>query len=174
YHMGGIKTDANGRSSLLGLWAVGEAACTGLHGANRLASNSLLEAAVMGLRAARARGDEDAVAVRPPLPVSLPQNAGPGWVRRVVSRHLGLLRDEEGLRSAITTLLPVAETDDAAAVALVAAVAAFDRCESRGRHARTDYPGERASSARSFFTFSAALALAREITAPHPVTRTAF
>lgn len=173
YHMGGIKTDANGRSSLPGLWAVGEAACTGLHGANRLASNSLLEAAVMGLRAARVLGDEDAVAVRHPVPVSLPQNADSEWVRRVVSRHLGLLRDEEGLRSAITTLLPIAETDDAAAVALVAAVAAFDRCESRGSHARTDYPGKSASSARSFFTFSAAFALAREITAPHPVTRTA-
>ncbi len=48
YHMGGIRTDADGRSSLPGLWAVGEAACTGLHGANRLASNSLLEAAAMG------------------------------------------------------------------------------------------------------------------------------
>jgi L-aspartate oxidase len=62
YHMGGIRTDADGRSSLPGLWAVGEAACTGLHGANRLASNSLLEAAAMGLRAARALGCEEAVA----------------------------------------------------------------------------------------------------------------
>ncbi|MEJ5018485.1 L-aspartate oxidase [Ochrobactrum vermis] len=173
YHMGGIKTDADGRSGLPGLWAVGEAACTGLHGANRLASNSLLEAAAMGLRAARALGDAEAVAVRHPLPVSLPQGADAEPVRRIVSRHLGLLRDEEGLRSAITALLPLAETDDAAAVALVVAVAAFERCESCGSHARTDYPAKNAAPARSFFTFPAAFALAREIAAPHPVTRTA-
>ncbi|MBR7651010.1 L-aspartate oxidase [Brucella oryzae] len=173
YHMGGIRTDGNGRSSLPGLWAVGEAACTGLHGANRLASNSLLEAAAMGLRAARALGDESAVAVRHPVPVSPPQNADPEPVRRIVSNHLGLLRDEEGLRSAITTLLLLAETDDAAAVALVAAVAAFERRESRGSHARTDYPAKDAAPARSFLTFPAAFALAREIAASHPVARIA-
>ncbi|MFK3666456.1 L-aspartate oxidase [Ochrobactrum teleogrylli] len=173
YHMGGVKTDADGRTSLPGLWAVGEAACTGLHGANRLASNSLLEAAAMGLRAARAIGCAEAVAVRHPVPVSLPQSADAEPVRHIVSRHLGLLRDEEGLRSAITTLLPLAETDNAAAVALVAAVAAFDRCESRGSHARTDYPTKSTDSGRSFFTFPAAFALACEIAAPHPVTRTA-
>jgi len=166
YHMGGIRTDADGRSSLPGLWAVGEAACTGLHGANRLASNSLLEAAAMGLRAARALGCEEAVAVRHPVPVSLPQSADPEPVRHVVSSHLGLLRDEEGLRSAITTLLPIAETDDAAAVALVAAVAAFERRESRGSHARTDYPQKHAEAKRRFHTFETAFALARDIAAP--------
>ncbi|MGH6775114.1 L-aspartate oxidase [Brucella tritici] len=166
YHMGGIRTDADGRSSLPGLWAVGEAACTGLHGANRLASNSLLEAAAMGLRAARALGCEEAVAVRHPVPVSLPQSADPEPVRRIVSSHLGLLRDEEGLRSAITTLLPLAETDDAAAVALVAAVAAFERRESRGSHARTDHPQKHAEAKRRFHTFETAFALARDIAAP--------
>ena len=61
YHMGGIATDAHGRSSLEGLWAVGECASTGLHGANRLASNSLLEALVFGARAADdVRGRRDA------------------------------------------------------------------------------------------------------------------
>jgi L-aspartate oxidase len=166
YHMGGIRTDADGRSSLPGLWAVGEAACTGLHGANRLASNSLLEAAAMGLRAARALGCEEAVAVRHPVPVSLPQSSDPEPVRRIVSSHLGLLRDEEGLRSAITTLLPLAETDDAAAVALVAAVAAFERRESRGSHARTDHPQKHVEAKRRFHTFETAFALARDIAAP--------
>lgn len=170
--MGGIRTDADGRSSLPGLWAVGEAACTGLHGANRLASNSLLEAAAMGLRAARALSNEDAVDARHPVPFSLPQSADPEPVRRIVSSHLGLLRDEEGLRSAITTLLPsrrptmsqpwrwslwLRHMNGASRVAVMPAP--------------TIPPKLRLQSA--VFHFSAAFALAREIAAPHPVTRTA-
>src|SRR5690606_34811352 len=108
YHMGGIKTDADGRNTIPGLWAVGEAACTGLHGANRLASNSLLEAAAMGLRAAHALVDDEVIGARQIAPVSLPGDTDPEPVRRVVSSHLGLLRDEEGLRVAVTTLLPLA------------------------------------------------------------------
>ncbi|MFQ0813804.1 L-aspartate oxidase [Brucella anthropi] len=173
YHMGGIRTDADGRSSLPGLWAVGEAACTGLHGANRLASNSLLEAAVMGLRAARALGDEEAIAMRQPVPVRLPHENDPAPVRRVVSSHLGLLRDEDGLRFAITTLLPRAETDDAAAVALVAAVAAYERRESRGSHARIDHPQKDAVVMRRFHTFETAFARAREIIDSNRMSRIA-
>ncbi|WP_273792154.1 L-aspartate oxidase [Brucella anthropi] len=174
YHMGGIRTDADGRSSLPGLWAVGEAACTGLHGANRLASNSLLEAAAMSLRAARALMEEELIDVRHTLRVSLPHHTDPEPVRRVVSSHLGLLRDEEGLRSAISTLLPFAETDDAAAVALVAAVAAFERRESRGGHTRTDYLQTDKLAKRRFYTFETAFALARGITAPGYLSQSFF
>ncbi len=173
YHMGGVKTDADGRSSLPCLWAVGEAACTGLHGANRLASNSLLEAAAMGLRAARALMEDKVIGVRYSAPFSLPESTNPELVRRVVSSHLGLLRDEEGLRSAITTLLPLAETGDAAAVALVAAVAAFERRESRGSHARTDHPHKDAVAKRRFYTFETAFALAREIIELNRISRIA-
>ncbi len=173
YHMGGVATDGEGRTSLAGLWAVGEVACTGLHGANRLASNSLLEAAVMGLRAGRAIAGELPVGAVHLPPVSLPVADDPTPVRAIVSQYLGLLREEEGLRSAITTLLPLVQADDAAAVALVAAAAAVVRRESRGSHARTDYPARNAVSARSFHTFETAFALAREIAAPHRVSRTA-
>lgn len=173
YHMGGVKTDADGRSTIPGLWAVGEAACNGLHGANRLASNSLLEAAAMGLRAAHALVDDEVIGARQIAPVSLPGDTDPEPVRRVVSSHLGLLRDEEGLRVAVTTLLPLAESDDAAAVALVAAVAAYERCESRGSHARIDHPQKDAIARRRFHTFETAFAQAREINDPNRISRIA-
>ena len=173
YHMGGVKTDADGRSTILGLWAVGEAACTGLHGANRLASNSLLEAAAMGLRAAQALVHEELIGIGHLVPISLPVDTDPEPVRRIVSSHLGLLRDEEGLRVAVSTLLPLAESDDVAAVALVAAVAAYERCESRGSHARIDHPQKDAIARRRFHTFETAFAQAREINDPNRISRIA-
>lgn len=144
YHMGGIATDALGRSSLRGLWAVGECAATGLHGANRLASNSLLEAVVMARRAARDVAGH--VAPRPVTrtPASLPPVADPGPIRALVSRELGVQRDADGLGRAIAALLPLAEgagsVSDPAIVALSLAVFAALRRESRGAHARADHP----------------------------------
>ncbi|NDR58880.1 L-aspartate oxidase [Aliiruegeria sabulilitoris] len=145
YHMGGIATDARGRSSLGGLWAVGECAATGLHGANRLASNSLLEAVVMARRAAQDLAGQTAARVWPVshVPYLLPQ-ADPAPLRPVVSRTLGVIREENGLREAIRTLLPIAEGNgpgsDPAIVALSVAVFAELRRESRGAHFRTDFP----------------------------------
>jgi L-aspartate oxidase len=146
YHMGGSGTDAQGRTSVAGLWAVGECAATGLHGANRLASNSLLEAVVMARRAAQDIGGYSALKIRrdEALCDRQPPVADPGMIRPIVSRYLSLLRDAEGLREAIGTLLPLVDGQDGAAdpavVALSVATFAIMRQESRGAHARCDHP----------------------------------
>ena len=166
YHMGGIAVDADGRSTLPGLWACGEAACTGLHGANRLASNSLLEAAVCGSRVAddlmaRAPGVEAAAAMPMMTPAGSPvPSSDPALdlVRRIMSRDVGVLRDAEGLERAIAKLSPHAETSDAALLALMIAQAALARRESRGGHSRTDYPGRAETAVRTLSYAHEALA----------------
>lgn len=131
YLMGGITTDLDGRSSMPGLYAVGECACTGLHGANRLASNSLSECFVFGRRAAlKAVADESTARDAPPPG---------GWrfspptleTRAAVWRLAGPSRDAERLDRLASDPYPLA--------ALIAR-AALAREESRGSHRRTDYP----------------------------------
>ncbi|MBB3593869.1 L-aspartate oxidase [Rhizobium sp. BK529] len=177
YHMGGVATDAHGRSSVAGLWVAGEAASTGLHGANRLASNSLLEAAVMGVRAARDILSRPTA--KPPTPganFTLPVAADPSSIRPIVSRHLGVLRNAGAIHGAVASLLPLAEgnspASDPAIVALLIAVFASLRAESRGAHARTDFPLKRAEAARRKMTLAEALEIAR-VTASHPLARSA-
>lgn len=161
YHMGGILTDAQGRSTLPGLWAVGECASTGLHGANRLASNSLLEGAAMGLAAAEDIARSTGPTPRPQVirPVIA---ADPTPVRPLVSAHLGVLRDQDGLDAAIAALLPMALSDDPAAnsalVALSIAVFARQRQELRGAHARTDFPETLPQASRQTMTLSQIIA----------------
>ena len=172
YLMGGIRTDVHGRASLPGLYAAGEAACTGVHGANRLASNSLLEGLVFGALAAEAMvADEWSVVSGKWSENALVQGGGGGDVEGLIAelqglmwRDAGLLRDRAGLRRAQAGLAAMRETMDAAAgargltrrtlearnlrvVAEVMVHAALGREESRGAHFRMDFP-EKASMAR--------------------------
>jgi len=138
YHMGGVAVDAQGRTSVPGLYAAGEVACTGLHGANRLASNSLLEAAVCGMQAGQ---DMAARPAKPPCPLPalpLPPRPDAEAVRDIMATHLGVLRDADGLQSAIAQLAPLAPHNSAAQLALLIAEAALARPASIGAHARAD------------------------------------
>jgi L-aspartate oxidase len=131
YVMGGIAVDLDGRSSLPGLYAVGECSCTGLHGANRLASNSLSECFVFGERAALAALEESPVTQRPPLPdwrFDPPTEES----RDAVWRSAGPLRRPEGLSELSGDPYPLARA---------IAACALKRRESRGGHLRIDFPG---------------------------------
>ncbi len=168
YHMGGIAVDPTGRSSLEGLWACGEAASTGLHGANRLASNSLLEAFVHAGIVAESVSGASAGAVgraAPRDPRAPPPDAR--RVRAILSRCVGLERDRAHLLHAIDELRLLAfdagPGADPALVGLFIAVAALARNESRGAHYRTDYPQKSSSQARrQRFDLDAVAALAEE------------
>ncbi|OWV84173.1 L-aspartate oxidase [Rhizobium sp. R635] len=176
YHMGGVATDANGRSSVPGLWVAGEAASTGLHGANRLASNSLLEATVMGMRTARDTSGVPANGIGSVIAAKLPAPADASLVRPIVSRHLGVLRNAGTVNGAIAALLPLAESTgpaaDPAIVALLIAVFASLRMESRGAHARTDFPLRLADAQRRRMGLSDALEIAHA-TPPYTLARSA-
>jgi L-aspartate oxidase len=169
YHMGGVFTDVRGRTSLDGLWACGEAACTRVHGANRLASNSLLEAVVFAARVASdiaadasawpAMGSEgvaDEIAIATVDPASAAR-----WMQRLretMAAHVGVERSEASLAAALSELralkgeaMPLALRNVAASAILVAA-GAYARKESRGAHFRLDYPNVDSEPRHSFMT----------------------
>jgi L-aspartate oxidase len=132
YVMGGIVTDLEGRSHVPGLYAVGECACTGLHGANRLASNSLSECFVFGRRAALRALDEPETGAAAAAPPAEPVAPAPTReTRKAMWRHAGLERDADGLRPLL---------DDPHPLARLVARSAIFRAESRGAHARADFP----------------------------------
>ena len=171
YIMGGVDTDEWARTSVPGLFAAGEAACTGVHGANRLASNSLLEGLVFGARAAvamtqplqaaplkadrkRAEGlglrasATASTATLSPQPSALDSEA----VRDVMWRRVGLFRDRAGLEDAVARLAAAVDPAPSSAddwrhrnlltVARLIARAALRREESRGGHFRADFPAK--------------------------------
>ena len=131
YTMGGVAADLDGRSSLPGLYAVGESACTGLHGANRLASNSLAECFVFGRRAALAASGEPQPPAGSPIADQQVTMRPEEQTRAALWRVAGLERDPEGLRELASDPFPLARKIGAACLA---------REESRGAHQRTDHP----------------------------------
>ncbi|MDB4905359.1 MAG: L-aspartate oxidase [Gemmatimonadetes bacterium] len=159
YMMGGVDTDLCGRSSLSRLYAVGEVSRTGVHGANRLASNSLLEGLVFAERAARDLQHTEPLGAVPKakqwsVPALLDRGAAEvaaDAVRDVMWRHVGITRTARGLRTALEVLddiaarLPVGATEEAnmAETAQLIAEAALERKESRGGHYRSDFPRPR-------------------------------
>ncbi len=172
YHMGGVLIDANGRTSLDGLWAAGEVASSGAHGANRLASNSLLEAAVFATRIA-----EDIHGLMPTPRMahwnktedenSLPsqrneqERAAISTLRHAMIEYVGVERNEDGLKKALA-MIQEAEKQcvrpsilNMMTAAKVVAASALRRTESRGAHFRTDYPQTDAAQAkRSYITLA--------------------
>ncbi|MGB9365007.1 MAG: L-aspartate oxidase, partial [Xanthobacteraceae bacterium] len=178
YHMGGVATGARGRTSLEGLWAAGEVACTGAHGANRLASNSLLEAVVFAGRIAE---DVAGLAARPSghVPHALSKDVPNRPVdptrehvlRELMSAHVGVIRDADGLKHALAEIARI-ERDNArvpqlrnmATAALLVTAAALRRTESRGGHFRADFPvSDRAQAKRTFMTLAEARAIAASV-----------
>ena len=147
YHMGGVKVGPTGRTDVSGLWACGEVACTGLHGANRLASNSLLEAAVCGGWAGQDVGGTITAGSTPKFGGPIPTTGDSGVIsaiRDLMDADVGVIRNGTGLRRAISTLHDLRKkaagtaSEDVAAVALLIARAAERRRESRGGHFRSD------------------------------------
>lgn len=172
FHMGGVLTDANGRTSLDGLWAAGEVASTGAHGANRLASNSLLEAVVF---AARIAEDIQGLMPTPRTAFWAEQGSETGLpsqrnadereaiteLRETMSRNLGVERNAEGLRQALADIQAAEAKCSRMSIlnmmtcAKIIAVSALKRTESRGGHFRSDYPEtDPAQAKRSFITLA--------------------
>lgn len=172
YHMGGIATDERARTSVAGLWAVGEVTSTGLHGANRLASNSLLEAVVFAARAAddiaAIVGDGEGVTQANLFPVAgaapadhAARDEAIALIRDTMSADVGVVRTRRGLTRALLRLREIADTAAAgdtqlanmALAARLVTASALLRTESRGGHYRRDYPEpDPAQAHRSFIT----------------------
>lgn len=149
YAMGGVTTDLEGRTTIKGLYAAGEVACTGVHGANRLASNSLLEGLVFGARAGRAMRNETGMAQIEKPALTVPDFSA-AELRDLAWKYCGILRNQEGLETAIRILDNAKRREvgsaDLSAIELrniydvigLIARSALARKESRGAHYRTD------------------------------------
>jgi L-aspartate oxidase len=188
YHMGGILTDASGRSTVEGLWACGEVASTGAHGANRLASNSLLEAVVFGARVAKDIASTSrpsglkAVEHEPRLSAAGAHERGDDAVpalRHAMTQGVGVIRDEASLKTALSAIATIERSGagdrrlaNMLTAAKLIAAAALARKESRGAHFRSDFPLADARLAkRSFLTLEQADAIARDAAEAVPSSR---
>jgi L-aspartate oxidase len=159
YTCGGVLADLDGRTSVTGLYAVGEVACTGVHGANRLASNSITEGLVAARRCAALLAAELPVSAAPGAtgrPAGAVAAAARATVTAAMTRDAGVLRNAEGLRRLAATLadvprlrtgrpldVPALEATALHTVATLVGAAASARTESRGAHRRTDAPATR-------------------------------
>jgi L-aspartate oxidase len=180
YHMGGIAVDARGRSSIDRLWAGGEVSSTGAHGANRLASNSLLEAVVYAARIA----DDIAGSALPeqvhPRAEPLPRNAvlsamSEADLRKMMTSHVGVIRDADHLAESVRAFAKLERSAGSitlrnmATSALLVAASAWARRESRGAHDRSDHPAEMPALAhRTMTTLAKAHATAAQLTDTAP------
>jgi L-aspartate oxidase len=164
YAMGGVRTDLRGQTSLPGLYAAGEVACTGVHGANRLASNSLLEGLVYGARAAQAMREHAGAGHEPTAlaaadSTAVPTNGQPAQIEAFIKKvqslmwqYVGVVRDGKGLRQVVSDLAALQsqqpssgdrrshEAANILQAGLLIARSALAREESRGAHYRLDFP----------------------------------
>ena len=162
YFMGGVYTDLQGRTTLRGLYAAGEVASTGVHGANRLASNSLLEALVFGTRTADAmrRDTIDSGSITPEA-ITVEKNPAPRHtellqtIRDITWRYAGIVRNASALEAGLELLNQIPENlrqHNLLTVACMIHEAALARKESRGAHFRDDFPKPEATSFHSYIT----------------------
>ncbi len=180
YHMGGVLTDAEGRTSIDGLWAAGEVTSTGVHGANRLASNSLLEAVVF---AARIAENIKGMLPEPKItdwgdnagenddPVTLEDSPPLTALRHIMSDHVGVIRSRDTLVKAIRAIANLERQNtrlrfsNIVTTAKLITTGAYLRTESRGGHFRSDCPEPRPEwKHRTFLTLAEADQVVAEVT----------